>query len=540
MDVRRVLLLARRWWPIVVAGTLLAAVAAYGVSKAQPRVYEASAVLRVYPGLGTPGGGGDFNEWQAAWYQASDDARLIDTMSVAQAALARAAPYLRQRIDADTLLRGIKAPPPSLSLLIDVAVRAVNADDAALLANAVADAFVAYNASNLTAKYTAALTGIENKRQFYVRDLAAANYESQRLALAPGGLTPAQQVQSEALLQRSSADQGILSQLQASADGIRLWLAGAGSSLSVTQRAIAPIAAISPRTTTNVLLAAVLAALVLTGIVLLIDAMDTRPRTAGALAAALDLPLLGVIAPSPSRTALIAEPVSTRADQYRLVRAGLGLPQNAEQTRGGAPAVAVVDLEPDAGALDVAANLAATAARAGAQVLLIDANLRRPTLHMLLSLPERGGLADVLRDGADLEPLLRDGGVLGLHVLTAGHDPAGAIDLLGSTRMRDLLGMVQANHDLVVIDAGDAASADAHVLAPLAGATVLAARLRGADRGILGAAVRGLRQAGAHLAGMVVMTTVPAAAPGRGAPRADTLGTADVERAGNPDPRTAR
>src|SRR5919198_5097454 len=91
MDARRALLVLRRWWPLLVAGMLIAATAAYAVSTTLPRVYAATALLRVNPGLGTVGGGLDFNEVQASWSQAAADAQLIHTGPIAQAAIGRGA-----------------------------------------------------------------------------------------------------------------------------------------------------------------------------------------------------------------------------------------------------------------------------------------------------------------------------------------------------------------------------------------------------------------------------------------------------------------
>lgn len=536
MDAQRALLVVRRWWPLVVAGTLLAAVAAYGITKAQPKVYEATAVLQVYPGVGTIGGGGDFNEVQAAWYQAADDARLIATTDVALAAINSVGQRLSQPIDAGTLLQNTKAQSSSLSRVVTVAVRSGNADDASLLANAMADSFVAYNARSQTATFTHALAVIDGKMRYYSRDEADATQQSQRLALAGSALTKAQQARSEALFERITADQEMLTQLQRSADGIHLWLAGAGSSVSVAQHATTPTAPVSPRATTNTLIAAVLAFLVLTGIVLLVDFVDTRPRTAADVAAMLDLPLLGTISSSNPEPAIVADSASAQADEYRVVRANLGVAGHGDDAAAPARTLMVTGLDAGDGATALAANLAAVAARAGERVILIDANLRRPGLQALFGLPERGGLATLLRDGGDAEQRVQESRTPGLRVLTAGHNAADAIDLLGSTRMREVLASLRGASDLLVVDAAAATSADTRVLAPLADATILVARLRGAGREALVTAGQGLRHAGARLAGVVVMLAGSPAS----SRRAGVRGTADTELAGRVDPRTAK
>jgi len=142
VDVQRALRLLRRWWPVLLAGTLLAAGASYVVSKAQPRVYEATSLLRVNPGLPDIGGGGNFNEYQAAWSLATEDARLLQTMEVAQGALASTSSQLRHELDSGTLLKNTKATALPQQALVTLAIRASDPNDAQLLANAMSDTFV--------------------------------------------------------------------------------------------------------------------------------------------------------------------------------------------------------------------------------------------------------------------------------------------------------------------------------------------------------------------------------------------------------------
>src|SRR5256714_11095947 len=126
MDARRALLVLRRWWPLLVAGTLIAAGAAYAVSTTRPKVYEATALLRVNPGLGTVGGGLDFNEVQASWSQAAADAQLVHTTPIAQAAIGRVAGHLQLPVDSGTLLTDSAATAALQSPFVALDVRARN------------------------------------------------------------------------------------------------------------------------------------------------------------------------------------------------------------------------------------------------------------------------------------------------------------------------------------------------------------------------------------------------------------------------------
>ena len=520
MDARRALLVLRRWWPLLVAGTLIAAGAAYAVSKTLPRVYEATALLRVNPGLGKVGGGLDFDEVQASWSQAAEDAQLIHTAPIAQAAIDRVADHLHHPVDAGTLLKDSAATAAVQSPIVALVVHASNPSDASLLANAMATVFIARDAQMRTAGLTPALAQINHQIASYSADYAAAQRQINQLALQGGKQSPTQQAQSTALFQRTSVDPQMVWKLQQTANGIALRLANVGGTPSLAQPATPSPDAISPRPAVNTLVAGLLALLVLLGVALLADVVDKRPHSPTEVAAALDLPLLGLIGPAPrdgSALVVLDEPASPQADAYRAVRAGLGLGARQAADPGQGRVIAVAGVRPGDGTTTIAANLAAVAARAGMRVVLVDANARHPALHKLFSLPDGAGLAAALRDGLDPLSLLQESSLSHLHVLAAGHAPAEAIDLLGSQRMRDVLATLRTSNDVIVVDA--ATAADAAVVSVLADATLVVARQGGADQAALVAGGQYLRRAGAHLVGTVV-TSFPMSADARRVPQA--------------------
>jgi Mrp family chromosome partitioning ATPase len=164
------------------------------------------------------------------------------------------------------------------------------------------------------------------------------------------------------------------------------------------------------------------------------------------------------------------------------------------------------------------------------RVVLVDANLRRPALHTFFGLPDGAGLTAALRDGLDPLSLLQESSLSHLHVLVAGRAPAEAIDLLGSQRMRDVLASLRTSNDVIMVDA--ATAADVAVVSALAGATLVVARMRGADQAALVAAGRHFRRAGAHLVGTVV-TSFPMSADARRAPQPTmAAGTAEAGTSG--------
>lgn len=519
MDIRRALLVLRRWWPLLIVGTLFAAGAAYAVSKSLPKVYDATTIMQVNPGIGTVGGGLDFNEVQASWSEANKVAQLIVTTDVTQAAIDKLnhTHTLQKQIDAGTLLKNTKATAGSQLGTVTLDVRASTPQDASNLANAMTSIFMARDAQWRVAGFETSLKQIEQQIKFYGADSAASQLQLDRLSRLKT-LTPAQQAQSNTLSQHLADDPGQLWSLRQEANGIRLRLAGAGNTLSLVQSATPPTTWVSPRTSINVAVAAILALLVLLGVVFLIDFFDDRPRRPLDVAMALDAPLLAAIDAAPkgiSPLAMLEQPASALADEYRALRVALGETLHGAE---GAPVLAVTGMQPGDGASTVAVNLAAAVARSGLDVILVDANPRRPSLHAIFGLSEPSGLAEALFDDVDPVALLRETRLPHLRVLTAGRAPAEALDLLGSPRMSVVLSALRASGHLVVLDTAPSTHAEAALTAALAGATVLVTRLRATNGAALTETRARLRQAGARLAGTVVTVFSPPAPAVQAAP----------------------
>jgi exopolysaccharide/PEP-CTERM locus tyrosine autokinase len=144
-------------------------------------------------------------------------------------------------------------------------------------------------------------------------------------------------------------------------------------------------------------------------------------------------------------------PESIEAEQFKILRTNLLFP-----TAGAAPrSLMVTSALPGEGKSFVAANLAVSVARhINRRVLLVDCDLRRPSVHRQFGFGETPGLADYLSRGWELPSLLLNTIVEHLTILPAGKPPANPSELLSSERMYDLLEEVSDRyHDrLIIID----------------------------------------------------------------------------------------
>lgn len=159
----------------------------------------------------------------------------------------------------------------------------------------------------------------------------------------------------------------------------------------------------------------------------------------------------------------ISNPRSPIAEAYRTLRTNLEF-SNLDKTLR---ALLVTSAGAEEGKSTTLANLAVTIAQSGKRVILVDADLRRPTQHQIFTLKNNPGLTDMVRDDAMLaQPPLQDSGVANLQILTSGQLPPNPAEILGSKRMSEILTALLEHADIVLFDAPPLlAVTDAAVLA---------------------------------------------------------------------------
>ena len=183
-----------------------------------------------------------------------------------------------------------------------------------------------------------------------------------------------------------------------------------------------------------------------------------------------------VIASSKEAVELITQvrPQSQMAESYRALRTSLLL------SNLGAPlkVIMVTSALPQEGKTTTSINCAVVLAQKGIRVLLIDADLRRPSIHKTLGMGPHSGLSNVLTGSATLEQAITRSTILpNLNILPAGTPPPNPAELLASTNMRDVLEELRGQYDHIVVDTPPTLSVtDAVVLSPRADAIVLVIR----------------------------------------------------------------
>jgi tyrosine-protein kinase Etk/Wzc len=133
------------------------------------------------------------------------------------------------------------------------------------------------------------------------------------------------------------------------------------------------------------------------------------------------------------------------------VMRGLRLALELRADRDLASRILLTSAEPGAGKSTIAANLALVSAMGGARVLLIDADLLKSAQHGIFGLPRAPGLVEYLATGKRIDPFVQNG-PSGLKIMTSGRPIPRTNEILASPRMSELLELVSANYDAVIVD----------------------------------------------------------------------------------------
>lgn len=227
------------------------------------------------------------------------------------------------------------------------------------------------------------------------------------------------------------------------------------------------------------------------------DLLDVTVRSSATAVEAVGAPTLAVVDEDRDDRG--------RAESVRQLRTNLGFLRAAGRPTSGAEVVVVTSALGGEGKTTTALDLARSFAEAGERVLLVEADLRRPTLGPALRLEPSPGLSEVLAGQAEPASALRPGGPGRPDVLPAGTVPPNPAELLGSERMTDLVATLRGRYDKVLLDAPPVLPVtDAVVCAAVADGVLLVVRWGRTRRADVTEAVGMLEQVHASVLGTVL------------------------------------
>ena len=299
----------------------------------------------------------------------------------------------------------------------------------------------------------------------------------------------------------------VATSLSATVDELAPRNAEGGSSVAVrtVSPAVAPEFAFWPNTrfltATGLLVGLVLGI----GGALLRQVLDTKVRREEDVARVTDMALLGSVAasrtPESGRPVMLSRPRSAQAESYRKIRANLQFVNAAIELRS----LAVTSARASEGKSTTVLNLALAMAERSSRVLIVDADLRRPTIAEKCGLEGAAGLTTVLIGNAGVDDVIQCWGDTGVSVMAAGAAPPNPLQLLESEAMAELLEELKERYDAILFDAPPALPvADASVLGRLADGVLLVAGAGMVTRQQLRTVVDSLGAVGTEIVGVVL------------------------------------
>jgi capsular exopolysaccharide synthesis family protein len=279
---------------------------------------------------------------------------------------------------------------------------------------------------------------------------------------------------------------------------------GSLNTLSVFEQASAPTTPVGPNKVLIIIVATIAGFAISLAAVYVLDYLDDALRSPEDIHRQLDLPVVGFIsamAKGKYHGDYVAKhPRSSIAESFRALRTDL------EFAAVDHPLKTILVTSPGvaAGKTSIAINLAVVIAQAGKKVYLLDADLRKPSVHRSLGLPNRQGLSDAFRrekDIRDLAQFWQDGNI---HVITSGPLPPNPSELLSSQKMDQILQTIEREVDVLIIDGPPFLVTDAAILSAKSEGVLLVVRYGHTRKGEAASAVKQLQRTGARILGIVL------------------------------------
>jgi polysaccharide biosynthesis transport protein len=343
----------------------------------------------------------------------------------------------------------------------------------------------------------------------------AADYAKQH------GQTTAQtqhEIELAAMTQQLASDEQYLNTLHQKERELKATGADRGTNVSVVAYSRLPHEPTGPQRTRNILIALGLSLLVGVGLAFLLDFLDDTVKTLDDVDRYIHLPTLALIpavrsdkrlrdaeptlaGPSTALT-LVDDARSYVAESYRHLRTSLLL-----SSAGQAPkTILVTSSQPSEGKTTTAVNTAFMLAQTGAEVLIIDCDLRRPRLHSNFNVSNARGLTNHLSGELPLDEVIQTYDKLpNLKLLPSGPVPPNPAELLGSDQMRKLLSTLGETFAHIIVDSPPAVSfTDASILSTFVDGVILVIHSGRSSRAVVRRAKQQLLDVGAHIFGIVL------------------------------------
>ena len=448
MELRQYIKPLLRWWWLIVLSTGVAAVGSYIATIQQPRIYQTSTTLLV---------GQVIQKTEVT----GQDFYITEQLAESYSQIAVRQPILQATVDSLGLkmswqaLRGqvyVQAVPRTQLLMISVS------DTVPERATAVSDEI----ANQLILQSPRSPRNEARQERTAFIDTQLDDLES-RIERAQSRVAELQTELATALSARQIQDlqteisnlESLINEWQASYTELLNFLEGGeGPNYLTVIEPAQPAYVIGPKVKINVLLAAAVGFVLAVGATLLLEYIDDTLKSPDELSKALGSTTLGAVSRIEGKNykdklITVDDLFSPLAESYRMMRSNLQF-MSLDQP---AKSILITSANPNEGKSTTAANLAIIMAQADLKTIVVDADLRRPTMHKIFGVPNLGGLTELLRSpDLDIDSQLKQSGIENLSILTSGPLPPNPAEMMASKRMAQLSKSLEEMADIVIFD----------------------------------------------------------------------------------------
>jgi tyrosine-protein kinase Etk/Wzc len=302
----------------------------------------------------------------------------------------------------------------------------------------------------LQATYEAGISSMAKQEANIGQNLARYEKQLIRLPESERGLAR--------LMRLSKVNADIYTFLLQKHEETRIAKASTISNINIVDPAILPDEPVAPKKTKNLLLGLLVGLMAGIGLAFFQEYLDDTIKDAEQAKRVLGLPLLAIIPfigrktkevkDGETATVSFTDPKSLASEAFRGLRTSIHFSAINREKK----ALLVTSSFPEEGKSTIAANLAITFAQTGAKVLIIDCDMRRPTVHEKFGLSRVPGLTELLAGDVALTDALHDSGIPNLDIISSGTIPPNPAELLGSKDMAAFLQRLREKYDNIIID----------------------------------------------------------------------------------------
>ena len=493
---------ALKWWWLILIVTVVAAVSAYLISQATPKTYQSQSTLMI--GSSIQSANPDPNSIGLAEVLAQNYADIVTRE-----------PVLRKTLDAlnltdwstDMLKGMVTTHVVPNSALLEISVIDTDATRAKVLAEEISNQMIlqspAASDAARQAERSTILGEIEDIKTNIRQSRADLLKQNDEIAKATSSRQAAEARRKQETLQAQ-----ITTWQTTYASLLQSLQIGSPNTIAIIEPPIIPSAPIGPKVGQNVALAALIGLVLAIGAALLIEALDDTLKTPEDVRNLINLAPMGTITridtgdTYPEKLVVSKFPLSSAAEAYRILRTNLQFKMVERSIRS----LMVTSTQPMEGKSITTANLAAVLAQSGKKVILVDADLRRPTQHRVFELSNSTGVTGALLErNVNVSEFLREDVLDNLSIMSSGPLPPNPSELLGSKRMSELIAQLQERCDIVIFDTPPVMSvADATALASQVDGVLLVVDSGHTRRKMARLSYEALAAVGANVLGIVL------------------------------------